>query len=49
MFEILLNNSAIISLVFFFLIFVGIFVWTLLPKNKQIFDSFAEIPLKEDK
>lgn len=35
-------------LLFFFSIFVGIAVWAYRPANKQMLESYKQIPLKEN-
>lgn len=36
------------GLVYFFVIFVGVLVYALWPKNKRPFDDASNIPLRED-
>jgi len=36
------------GLVYFFVIFVGVLVYALWPKNKRSFDEASRIPLRED-
>ncbi len=44
----LLDNAGIISLLFFFCVFVGVAVRTYRPGIKQTLQSYAFIPLEED-
>ena len=43
----LTHNSAIITTIFFFTMFVGIAIWAYLPKNKDVIQSDAMIPFHE--
>ena len=36
------------GLVYFFVIFAGVLVYALWPKNKRSFDEASRIPLRED-
>lgn len=36
------------GLIYFFVIFVGVLVYALWPKNKRSFDEASRIPLRED-
>ncbi|NLH81659.1 MAG: cbb3-type cytochrome c oxidase subunit 3 [Phyllobacteriaceae bacterium] len=36
------------GLVYFFVIFAGVLVYALIPKNKRSFDEASRIPLRED-
>ncbi len=36
------------GLVYFFVIFAGVLVYALRPKNKRSFDEASRIPLRED-
>lgn len=36
------------GLIYFFVIFVGVLVYVLWPKNKRSFDEASRIPLRED-
>lgn len=42
------EHAPSIGLVFFFTVFLGIAVWALRPSNKVRFQTYGEIPLKED-
>lgn len=48
MLQAFLNYAPMISLIFFFTVFVGIVVWLLLPGSKQKLQVLANIPLEED-
>ncbi len=36
------------GLVYFFVIFIGVLVYALWPKNRKTFDEASNIPLRED-
>jgi cbb3-type cytochrome oxidase subunit 3 len=44
----LMDMAPTVGLLIFFIIFMVIFVWVLLPSNKQRLRSYGEIPLKEE-
>jgi cbb3-type cytochrome oxidase subunit 3 len=44
----ILNNSSEIGLVFFFTFFVGATLFTMRKGGKQIYDSYAKIPLQDE-
>lgn len=44
----LMMYSKIVSLLIFFPMFVGITFWAYRPKNKAMFDQYAQIPLQDD-
>ena len=46
--ESFIHHAPVIGLLFFFVTFVGITVWLLLPRAKQKFQALARIPLKEE-
>lgn len=48
MIEYISNNAGVIGLVFFFVFFIGVLVWTFRPNAKQHFEQQASIPLKDD-
>ena len=41
-------EAGTIGVVFFFTIFVGILIWTMLPKNNKRIEEQKNIPLRED-
>ncbi|MEI7669581.1 MAG: cbb3-type cytochrome c oxidase subunit 3 [Pseudomonadota bacterium] len=45
--EFIANNSGIITTILFFTIFVGVGIWSFLPKNKKQMSEHAMIPLEE--
>lgn len=49
MIEALSQYSGYVMLLGFFAGFCGIAIWVFLPKNKDILNKHAEIPLREDK
>lgn len=48
MMDTLINTAPTIGLIFFFLIFTGIALWSLLPSNKQRLQEYGQIPLMEE-
>ena len=48
MMETLIHYAPMISLLFFFCVFVGIVVWLAWPGTKQKLQVLANIPLQED-
>jgi cbb3-type cytochrome oxidase subunit 3 len=43
-----LDHAPLIGLLFFFVLFVAIAVWTYLPRNKNRLRSHGSIPLKDE-
>ena len=41
-------DAGMTGLLFFFILFMGITVWSFLPRNKQTIESYKFIPLRED-
>ena len=41
-------DLGLIGLLFFFLFFCGVAIWTFRPGAKKKYDAMGEIPLKED-
>ncbi|NBO17676.1 MAG: cbb3-type cytochrome c oxidase subunit 3 [Proteobacteria bacterium] len=46
--EALITAAPTLGLLFFFMVFIGIALWTLLPSNKQRLQAYGHIPLKEE-
>jgi cbb3-type cytochrome oxidase subunit 3 len=46
--EYIINNSPIIGLIFFILIFCGVVVYLLRPQTKKECEKYSKIPLKDD-
>ena len=46
--EIFANYAPIIGLLFFFLVFIGIVISVMRPKEKKRLEELARIPLKEN-
>ncbi len=46
--EFVLEHSTIIGLLFFFVLFMGIAAWALVPSRKTQIESYKHIPLMED-
>ena len=44
----LIDHSGIIVSVLFFTMFVGIAIWSYLPRNKRRLQSYADIPLEDN-
>ena len=42
------SNYALVSLVLFFTLFVGILIWVLRPGSSAEFEKHANIPLKDN-
>ncbi|PIR33540.1 MAG: CcoQ/FixQ family Cbb3-type cytochrome c oxidase assembly chaperone [Alphaproteobacteria bacterium CG11_big_fil_rev_8_21_14_0_20_44_7] len=42
------GTAGIIGLLFFFIVFLGIAIWTLNPKNKKRIEELKNIPLKDE-
>lgn len=41
-------DIGLIGLLFFFILFVGIFIWAYSPRRKQQIEAYKHIPLRED-
>lgn len=46
--ELIAHYAPMVGLLFFFIIFLAITLWTWLPSNKQRLGEYATIPLKEE-
>ena len=44
----LVENAALIGLLFFFCVFVGIILWALQPQRKQVLESYKHIPFMDE-
>lgn len=44
----LAEYSSLISTLFFFVFFVSMAIWVLLPRNKKRIESLKEIPFKDE-
>lgn len=46
--SLLFGNTGLLGLIFFFLCFVCIAIWSLLPGNKDRLEAYKTIPLSEE-
>jgi cbb3-type cytochrome oxidase subunit 3 len=41
------DNATIIGLIFFFSFFLGVVIWIMQPSQKDNFEKYSKIPLKD--